>query len=386
MAASKGKERSRSLTRRGTRPLPPHPLNRPSRPGLSATTLAILDLTMFAARRIANRALFHRFYSTEAPKKSLKELVAEVRSHVDVSPIQAGQALRASDMDVSKALVWLEKFRADNAVKKAAKVEGRTANEGLIGTAVLSPGAAGAKPSGVRAAMVELNCETDFVARNDLFAELLDDIAHTAAFMSEPIDSDKFFHPFSLDVLQESPLLSQKNPEQNGKKSVSDAMRNLTGRVGEKISLRRALTVVRDPFPPSQRDIALRIASRVHQSVNNSRQGLIGNLAVLALKSPRLTEVLTKEEFHNELNKLCISLGNQIIGFQTTSIRSPSGAQDEGALYDQPFAMYMGEGNDQPVQTFLRNWAAQHGLVESNEQEGGVEILEFVKWTLSETS
>ncbi|KZT73333.1 EF-TsMt 2 [Daedalea quercina L-15889] len=340
---------------------------------------------MFTARRAAQRTLISRFYSTESPKKSLKELVTEVRSHVDVSPIQAGQALKASDMDVSKALVWLEKFRADSAVKKAAKVEGRAAHEGMIGTAVLSPGATSAKPSGVRAAMVELNCETDFVARNDLFAQLLDDIAHTAAFMSEPVDSDKFFHPFSLDVLQGAPLLSQTNPEQNGKTSVADAMRNLTGRVGEKISLRRALTVVRDPFPPSQRDIALRIASRSHQSVKNTRQGRIGNLAVLALKSPRLADILSSETFQKDLDRLCVSLGNQIIGFQTTTIRPPPGTQDEGALYNQPFAMFVGEGNDQPVHAFLRNWAVQRGLIESSEQDGGVEVLDFVRWTVSES-
>ncbi|KAH9829454.1 EF-TsMt 2 [Rhodofomes roseus] len=341
---------------------------------------------MFAARRAAQRTFAARLYSTESPKKSLKELVAELRSHADVSPIEAGQALKASDMDVSRALLWLCNFRAESAVKKAAKVEGREANEGMIGTAVLSPGATSAKPSGVRAAMVELNCETDFVARNDLFAQLLDDIAHTAAFMSEPADSDKFFHPFSLDVLRDAPLLSKTAPEKNGKSTVADAMRDLTGRVGEKISLRRVLTVVRDPFPPSQRDIALRIASRVHQSVNNPRQGRVGNLAVLALKSPQLANILGPEAFQADLNKLCLSLGNQIIGFPTTSVRSPTGARDEeGALYDQPFAMFAGEGNDQPVQTFLRNWAAQRGLVESSEQEGGLEVLEFAKWTVAES-
>lgn len=340
---------------------------------------------MFAARRAAQRTFAARLYSTESPKKSLKELVAELRSRADVSPIQAGQALKASDMDVSKALVWLEKSLAESAVKKAAKVEGREANEGMIGTAVLSSGSTSARPSGVRAAMVELNCETDFVARNDIFAQLLDDIAHTAAFMSEPVDSDKFLHPFSLDALRDAPLLS-KTPEKNGKSTVADAMRDLTGRVGEKISLRRALAVVRDPFPPSQRDIALRIASRVHQSVNNPRQGRIGNLAVLALKSPRLANILESEAFRADLSKLCLSLGNQIIGFPTTSIRSPTGTRDEeGALYDQPFAMFMGEGNDQPVQTFLRTWAAQRGLVESSEQEGGLEVLEFAKWTVAES-
>ncbi|TFY61145.1 hypothetical protein EVJ58_g4694 [Rhodofomes roseus] len=221
---------------------------------------------MFAARRAAQRTFAARLYSTESPKKSLKELVAELRSHADVSPIEAGQALKASDMDVSRALLWLCNFRAESAVKKAAKVEGREANEGMIGTAVLSP-------------------------RSDQRE------AKRTAFMSEPADSDKFFHPFSLDVLRDAPLLSKTAPEKNGKSTVADAMRDLTGRVGEKISLRRALTVVRDPFPPSQRDIALRIASRVHQSVNNPRQGRVGNLAVLALKSPQLANILGPEAF-----------------------------------------------------------------------------------------
>ncbi|EED79701.1 predicted protein [Postia placenta Mad-698-R] len=337
------------------------------------------------AARFASRAFPRtRLYST-APKRSLKELVTELRSQADVSPIQAGQALKASDMDVSKALLWLEKQRTQSAVKKAAKVADRTANEGLIGTTVLSSGVANGRRVGVRAAMVELNCETDFVARNELFANLLEDITHTAAFISEPANAETFMQPFSMETLQNAPLLSQTKPSQNGKATVSEAMRDLTGRVGEKISLRRALTVVRDPFTSSQPDLALRVAARVHQSVFNPTQGRIGSLALLALKSKRLSEAIASQTFQDDLDKLCQALGRQVIGFPTTCIRSPPGTTDEGALYDQPFSMFIGPGNDQSVGAFLQSWAQERSLVNKDEeQSAGVEVLEFAKWTVGD--
>ncbi|KAI0931567.1 Elongation factor Ts, mitochondrial 2 [Taiwanofungus camphoratus] len=338
---------------------------------------------MFTARRTA--LLSPRLYSTAPLKKSLKELVAELRNKTDVSPTQAGQALKASSMDVPAALLWLEKNRAESAVKKVAKVEGRTTNEGLVGTAVLSGGSS-SSISGVRAAMVELNCETDFVARNELFGKLLEDIAHTAAFISEPVDSETIMQSFSLDVLQNAPLLSHSSPEQGGKTSVLNAMRDLTGRVGEKISLRRVMTVVRDQFPPSQRDLALRVTSRVHQSVHSPKQGRIGCLALLALRSPRLSELLASRVFQDDFDKLCQALGRQIIGFPTTMVRAADGTQDESALYEQPFSMYIGQGNEQPVQKFLQSWALERGLMtEGADYAGGVEVLEFAKWTVGES-
>ncbi len=62
---------------------------------------------------------------------------------------------------------------AISGAKKAAKVSHRTAGEGLVSASVLSRGT-GSSPGGVRAALVELNCETDFVARNALFGRRCD--------------------------------------------------------------------------------------------------------------------------------------------------------------------------------------------------------------------
>ncbi len=60
---------------------------------------------------------------------------------------------------------------AISGAKKAAKVAHRTAGEGPVGASVL-PRGTGSSPGGVRAALAELNCETDFVASNALFLRI----------------------------------------------------------------------------------------------------------------------------------------------------------------------------------------------------------------------
>ncbi|KAJ3480422.1 hypothetical protein NLI96_g8365 [Meripilus lineatus] len=360
---------------------------------------------MFALPRRAPRSILTtstRFYSTPPPstsKPSLK-LVAELRKLTEVSISKAREALSASNNDVQEALKWLQNDLAVSGAKKAAKVEGRSANEGLVGVSVLSRGigagvgtgsngkgepSAGRGYGGVRAAMVELNCETDFVARNELFGKLLADISHTAAFISEPVNSPEFFNPLSLEALQDAPLLSHNGGTPQPEATVSSAIRDLIAKVGEKISLRRAVAVVQNQLSREQRDtLGLRLATYSHGSIGISTQGRISNLAVLALKSPRLSDLLLKDAFKEDLATLERALARQIVGFPTTAIRSPAGTTDEGALYEQPFMMFS-EANGETVQAALRAWAVKRGLAKQESEESGVEVLEFAKWTVGES-
>jgi elongation factor Ts len=113
-----------------------------------------------------------RFYSKSAEKPSNVRLVAELRKLTEVSITKAREALAASNNDVSAALQWLQNDLAVSGAKKAAKVAHRAASEGLVCASVLShgtgsslsSGAHGYGHGGLRAALVELNCETDFVA------------------------------------------------------------------------------------------------------------------------------------------------------------------------------------------------------------------------------
>jgi len=316
-----------------------------------------------------------------------------------VSITKAREALAASNNDVSAALKWLQNDLAVSGAKKAAKVAHRTAGEGLVGASVLSHGT-GSSPGGVRAALVEVNCETDFVARNALFGRLVADVAHTAAFLAESgsgsgQDQDephekRYIHPVQRDRLLDAPLLSAEGPfpdpnvgSRNGMEgTVGNAIRDAIAKLGENIVLQRAVSVVHDPVPRLRGDLGLRVAWYTHGGVSPS-QGRIGALALIALKSPRLTPLLSSLEFRQELGRIERSLARQIVGFDTHAIRG-----EEGALYDQPFMMLGDAHEGETVRAGLARWARQKLLVvDTDEAEaGGVEVVEFVKWTVGESS
>jgi elongation factor Ts len=225
--------------------------------------------------------------------------------------------------------------------------------------------------------MIELNCETDFVGRNELFGKLAADIAHTAAFMSEPAD----FHPYSVDVLNDTPLLSAVNPNPDPTATVANAIHDMISKVGEKVALRRAVTVFQEPT----RSPALghRVISYLHGSVNNPNQGRVGALALLGLSSPRLRDLFASQPFCDDFERLERSLARQIVGFETHSIRSPANMKDETALYEQPF-MFPGDLSGQPVGEALAVWARAHDLVDAS-GESGLQVAKFAKWTVGES-
>ncbi|KAF9469822.1 elongation factor TS-domain-containing protein [Collybia nuda] len=337
-----------------------------------------------SVQRISLRS--SRLYSTGATKPPVK-LVAELRKLTEVSITKAREALTASNNDVNLALQWLEKDLVTSGAQKAAKVDGRFAGEGLISTCVLSNGVgsrSGMGHGGVRAAMIELNCETDFVGRNELFGRLAADIAHTAAFITDPHSSETAFQSCSLDMLNDAPLICQLQPHSPSSGTVGSSIRDMIAKVGEKISLRRAVSLVESP-PQTHGNVGLRLASYSHGSVSIPSQGRIGSLALLALKSPKLVELMLSEKFQEDLKRLERSLARQIAGFETISIQSPSVQPSETALYDQQFAMFPENTSGSTVSEVLRSWAQDRGLIDG-EQEGGVAVLDFKKWTLGETA
>jgi elongation factor Ts len=92
--------------------------------------------------------------------------VKELRDVTGAGMMDCKAALTENAGDMEAAIDWLRK----KGLSKAAKKSGRTAAEGLIGAA----------SSGTTAALVEVNSETDFVARNDQFQALVRQIAELA--------------------------------------------------------------------------------------------------------------------------------------------------------------------------------------------------------------
>ncbi len=93
------------------------------------------------------------------------KLVKELREKSGAGMMDCKKALTESDGDMTKAMEWLRQ----KGISSAGKKQGRLAAEGLVDSYIHTGGRIGV--------LVEVNCETDFVARNDQFKELVRNIA-----------------------------------------------------------------------------------------------------------------------------------------------------------------------------------------------------------------
>ncbi len=149
------------------------------------------------------------------------ELIKQLRELTSAGVMDCKRALEESDGDVSKA----EKLLKDQGIASAAKKASRETDQGVIETYVHSGGRI--------AAIVEVNCETDFVARTDEFSSLAHDIAMQIAAMDPAtVGGDE------PEANPEESLLLQpfiKDPS----KSIQDLINETVGKLGENIRVRR---------------------------------------------------------------------------------------------------------------------------------------------------
>jgi elongation factor Ts len=107
-------------------------------------------------------------------------LVKELRDRTGAGFMDCKQALVAADGDVDKAVALLR----EKGLAAAAKKSSREALEGLVSSYIHTGGRVGV--------LIEVNCETDFVARTDEFQKLVRDLAVQVAGMSpQYVDADR---------------------------------------------------------------------------------------------------------------------------------------------------------------------------------------------------
>ncbi|MBL4589128.1 MAG: elongation factor Ts [Alphaproteobacteria bacterium] len=133
-------------------------------------------------------------------------MVKELRGATGVGMMDAKKALVENNGDMDAAVDWLR----TKGMAKAAKKAGRIAAEGLV--------AISTNDNGTTAAVVEINSETDFVARNDIFQTFVRTVAGSA-----------------LAVSNDTEL---KAADMSGK-SIEQALTDMIAKIGENMSLRR---------------------------------------------------------------------------------------------------------------------------------------------------
>lgn len=172
-------------------------------------------------------------------------MVKELREKTGAGMMDAKGALVENNGDMEASVDWLRK----KGLAKAAKKSGRTAAEGLIAIAT--------NDNGTTAALVEVNSETDFVARNDQFqnfAKKVAELSLTAANDVETLASASF----------------------DGAKSVKDTLTDLIATIGENMNLRRTQSLSVNQGV---------VASYIHSAIAPNL-GKIGVLVALESSAP----------------------------------------------------------------------------------------------------
>ena len=139
------------------------------------------------------------------------KIVMELRGRTGAGMMDCKKALAAVEGDMEKAIDYLR----EKGLAAAAKKQSRIAAEGLVGSFVCKECATGA--------LVEVNCETDFVAKTDKFKALVADVAEQVA-KKDPAD---------VDALLKQPFFKDENT------TIEQMVTAATAEIGEKISIRR---------------------------------------------------------------------------------------------------------------------------------------------------
>ncbi|XP_034943364.1 elongation factor Ts, mitochondrial [Chelonus insularis] len=242
-------------------------------------------------------------------QSSNKSLLAKLRKKTGYTFSNCKKALELHDNDFGKAEAWLKEQATALGWSKAEKLQGRSTTQGLI--AVMC-----SKDHG---AMVELNCETDFVARNKTFHSLAETIiSEVTKFAGNLVSKEPVYKlPLHTDCL--------KDIKAHDGKILADHVALTIGNVGENITLKRALCMkVSSP---------IQLVGCTHPAPVNTIPVSFGKYgALLAFKSDPPNRLLGMQ--------LC----QHIIGMNPSKIGHPNdevneNSDDESTLIFQEFLL-----------------------------------------------
>ena len=172
------------------------------------------------------------------------KLVKDLRDKTGAGMMDCKKALAETNGDTEKAIEWLRQ----KGIASAEKKSGRTAAEGAVGSYIHTGARVGV--------LVEVNCETDFVARGDAFQELLRNVAMQIAACPgvEYVSVDQI----PADVAAKEKAIEMGRDDLAGK---PDAMKEkiVEGRIGKRL---KELALLEQPFI---KDSSLTVAELVKQ-------------------------------------------------------------------------------------------------------------------------
>ncbi|MAV90922.1 MAG: elongation factor Ts [Bdellovibrionaceae bacterium] len=205
--------------------------------------------------------------------------VKELREKTGAGMMDCKKALQETSGNFDQAIDWLR----TKGLSKAAKKAGRVAAEGMVSSYIHAGGRIGV--------LLEVNSETDFVARNEAFQEFVNDIGmHIAALAPQFVKMDEIpeeVRQREMDVLKAKAIEEGKKPEfldkilegqikkwaaeiclmdqkfvKNPDQTVADRLQELIAKIGENIVVRRfARFELGEGIEKKQEDFAAEVAA-----------------------------------------------------------------------------------------------------------------------------
>lgn len=192
------------------------------------------------------------------------KLVQELRQKTGAGMMDCKKALKENDGDIEASVTWLRQ----KGIAKADKGSSRIAAEGLVETYI--------QPDGQVGVLIEVNCQTDFVARNEAFKALVKNLAQQAAtvdsvesLLTQPyignssVTVDEFIKETIATLGENIQVRRFVNFSISGTPGIADSYIHTGGRVGVLVELnaQTASAVANEEFQDLARNAAMQIAA-----------------------------------------------------------------------------------------------------------------------------
>ena len=185
--------------------------------------------------------------------------VAKLRNMTGAGMMDCKKALTEADWDIDGAVDILRKKGAASAAKKS----GRDANEGVIAKFVSEDGKVGS--------LVEINCETDFVAKNETFQQFAAEVAEKMT-QDASVDLEAFRQEYVVKIGENIKITRHQRLEVNGVGAVA-AYIHTGSKVGvmAEIGATKEASLTSDAFKQLSHDITLQIAAAIPTAVHRDQ-------------------------------------------------------------------------------------------------------------------
>ncbi|XP_030761156.1 elongation factor Ts, mitochondrial [Sitophilus oryzae] len=291
---------------------------------------------------IVLRNLTRYFHSSASCTAVEKSALASLRKKTGYTFANCKKALEMHHNDLNKAESWLKEQAQTLGWSKATKLGGRQTSQGLIGVYVDNN-------DGV---LVEVNCETDFVARNQEFEDMVREA--TEACMKYAKSSPKSPNAVTKIGLDSEQFRALKTKDD---KTLADKLALVIGSVGENATLKRAVCL------KVNNDVSLE--GYAHPSGKSRNNVLLGRLGgIVAIKSQNNSQ--------ENLEEIAKGLCQHVVGMAPKRIGNPEG---------EP-----AENKDEEDCLIFQEYLLEDGVkIKDFLEENQVEVVDFKRFECGET-